>query len=148
MLAKGESDRFVLELMLRYHPDYYDSLHPNGRLLTMEEVYAKLCRIVLRGIVEDPDDQRREAVRHVRQVGLTGVGTPQELVQKLSTVKYQCLPFAATQVCLILNTPCERVRAMLLEGPSGCGKSYLAKSLAKICGADFLCLSCYSGMNT
>ncbi|NLF26093.1 MAG: AAA family ATPase, partial [Deltaproteobacteria bacterium] len=148
MLAKGESDRFVLELMLRYHPDYYDSLHPNGRLLSIEQVYAKLGRVVLKGIVADPDDERRESVRHVRQVGLVNVGTPADLVKKLGEVKYQCLPFVATQVSLILNTPCDRVRAMLLEGPSGCGKSYLAKSLAKICGADFLCLSCYDGMNT
>ncbi|MCB0337864.1 MAG: AAA family ATPase, partial [Bdellovibrionales bacterium] len=148
MLSKSESDRFVLELMLRYHPDYYDSLKPNGRLLNIQEVYARLGRRVLAGIVDDPLDGKRKAAYQVERVGLTNIGTPKQLINKLSQVKYECLPFLATQICLLQNTPSERVRAVLLEGPSGCGKSYLAKSLAKICGADFMCLSCYEGMNT
>lgn len=148
MLAKGESDRYVLELMLRYHPDFHDSLRPNGRTISMAEVYARLGRAVLRHVVEDPEDAAREQAWKTPQVGLTNVGAPKTLVEKLAEVKYEALPFVATQVALVLNTPSERVRAMLLEGPSGCGKSYLAKSLAKICGADFMCLSCYSGMNT
>ena len=148
LLAKGESDRFVLELMLRYHPKYHDSLRPNGRLLTMDEVYGKLGRVVLQGIVNDPEDDAREHAYKPERVGLTRVGDPKRLMEKLTEVKYQCLDFLATQVCLILNTPCDRVRALLLEGPSGCGKSYLAKCLAKVSGAEFMCLSCYSGMNT
>lgn len=148
MLAKSESDRFVLELMLRYHPDYYDSLKPNGRLLTIHEVYARLGRKVLFGIVDDPQDKKRKASYKVERIGLVNIGSPKELIAKLEKVKYECLPFLAVQVCLLQNTPAERVRALLLEGPSGCGKSYLAKSLAKICGADFMCLSCYEGMNT
>lgn len=148
LLAKGESDRFVLELMLRYHPKYHDSLRPNGRLLTLDEVYGKLGRIVLRNIVDDPEDEAREHAYKPERVSLVNVGTPDQLIERLAEVKYQCLPFLATQVCLILNTPTERVRALLLEGPTGCGKSFLAKSLAKICGAEFMCLSCYAGMNT
>ena len=148
MMSKSESDRFVLELMLRYHPDYYDSLLPNGRLLTTQQVWAKLGRLVVKGVVEDPEDELREEVYKVERVGLTNIGTPKELIKKLEDVGYECLDFLATQMCLILNTPSEKVRAVLLEGPTGCGKSFLAKSLAKITGAEFMCLSCYSGMNT
>ncbi len=147
LLAKSESDRFVLELMLRYHPKYHDSLRPNGRLLTLDEVYGKLGRLVLKGIIEDPEDEARQQAYRPERVGLVNIGSPQRLVEKLAEVKYQCLPFLATQVCLVLNTPIDRVRAVLLEGPSGCGKSFLAKSLAKVCGAEFMCLSCYAGMN-
>lgn len=78
--------------------------------------------------------------------GLVNLGAPEELAYELSRVGYQCLHFVAVQLCLVLNTPVSRVRAMLLEGPSGCGKSFLAKSLAKITGAELMCLSCYSGM--
>ena len=83
-----------------------------------------------------------------KQRGLTNLGTPQELVQKLAGVGYECLPFLAVQIALLLNSPCGRVRALLLEGPSGCGKSFMAKSLAKISGAELMCLSCYKGMPT
>ncbi|MDZ4784457.1 MAG: ATP-binding protein [bacterium] len=76
------------------------------------------------------------------------VGDPHELKEKLSTVGYQCLDFVAYQIALILNTPSDKARALLLEGPSGCGKSFMAKCLAKITGAEFMCLSCYSGMPT
>lgn len=147
MLSKSESDRYVLELMLRYHPNYYDSLRPNGRLITMDEVYAKLGREVLKGLVEDPEDKHREAAYKVERIALTNIGEPKTLIKKLEEVKYECLDFLAMQMCLLLNTPSDRVRAVLLEGPSGCGKSYLAKSLSKITGAEFMCLSCYSGMN-
>ena len=148
MMSKSENDRFVLELMLRYHPDFFDSLKPNGRKLTKDEVYAKLGRLVLRGVVKDPDEQRRKEAYAAAQVGLTNVGTPEMLIKKLEEVGYECLPYLAMQIALLLNTPSERVRALLLEGPSGCGKSFMAKSLAKITGAEFMCLSCYSGMNT
>lgn len=74
------------------------------------------------------------------------VGTPDDLIAKLETVGYQCLHYLAVQLSLILNTPIDRSRALLLEGPSGCGKSFLAKSLAKITGAELMCLSCYAGM--
>ena len=76
------------------------------------------------------------------------VGTPEDLAEKLGKVGYQCLPFIATQISLVCNVPNDRIRALLLEGPSGCGKSYMAKSLAKITGAELMCLSCYRGMPT
>lgn len=76
------------------------------------------------------------------------LGTPSEIIKKLDTVGYECLPYLSVQLALLLNTPATRVRALLLEGPSGCGKSFLAKSLAKITGAEFMCLSCYRGMPT
>jgi MoxR-like ATPase len=148
MLSKSENDRFVLELMLRYHPEYYDSIRPNGRSLSLDDVYAKLGRVILQGIVQDPEDEIRKKAYHVEKVGLVHVGAPDDLIRKLSEVKYECLPYLATQMCLLLNTPFDRVRAVLLEGPSGCGKSYLAKSLAKITGAELMVLSCYMGMNT
>lgn len=80
---------------------------------------------------------------------LTNVGEPAQLAEALAEVGYQCLPFIATQIALLLNTRTEsRVRSVLLEGPSGCGKSFMAKSLAKVVGAELMCLSCYRGMST
>jgi hypothetical protein len=83
------------------------------------------------------------------EVGFQHVGGPHELVEKLNRVGYHCMHYLAVQIALLLNTPTEsRIRALLLEGPSGCGKSYMAKSLAKVTGAEMLVLSCYKGMNT
>lgn len=84
----------------------------------------------------------------VESPGFHNVGTPQQLVDRLAMVGYQCLEFLAYQMSLLLNTPTTKIRALLLEGPSGCGKTYMAKSLAKICGAELMCLSCYEGMLT
>ncbi len=80
--------------------------------------------------------------------GLSGVESPEKLSELLGKVGYQCLPFIATQMALVLNQETDRIRALLLEGPSGCGKSFMAKSLAKITGAELMCLSCYRGMPT
>lgn len=80
--------------------------------------------------------------------GFSHVGLPEELSEKLAKVGYQCQPYLAVQISLLLNTPTSRIRALLLEGPSGCGKSFMAKSLAHICGAELMCLSCYKGMPT
>jgi MoxR-like ATPase len=148
MLAKSDNDRFVLELMLRYHPEFYDSLHPNGRKLSLNDIHAKLGRLVLKGVVADPDDISRRQAYKADHIGLTNVGTPEQLTQKLAEVGYECLPYLAIQVSLLLNTPFDRVRALLMEGPPGCGKSFMAKCLARITGADFMCMSCYEGMNT
>lgn len=81
-------------------------------------------------------------------IGFHNIGGPQQIIQKLEIVGYQCLPYLAFQLGLILNTPSSRIRALLLEGPSGCGKSFLAKSLAAISGAELMVLSCYRGMPT
>ena len=80
------------------------------------------------------------------KIGFVHVGTPPEIVEKLEKVGYECLPHLAVQIGLLLNTPTSKIRALLLEGPSGCGKSYMAKSLAKITGAELMCLSCYQNM--
>lgn len=80
--------------------------------------------------------------------GFTQFSRPEILASRLEEVGYQCLPFVATQIALLLSSPIDRARSLLLEGPSGCGKSFMAKSLAKISGAEFLCISCYRGMPT
>jgi MoxR-like ATPase len=86
--------------------------------------------------------------RYSPEVGFATVGDPITLTKKLERVGYECLPYLAFQVGLILNTPTgdEKIRALLLEGPSGCGKSALAKALAQITCAELLVLSCYQGM--
>jgi len=89
-----------------------------------------------------------ETDESVENPGWRNLGSPKNLITKLETVGYQCLPYLAVQLSLLFNTPTSKIRALLLEGPSGCGKSYMAKSLAKICGAELLCLSCYKGMPT
>ena len=147
MICKSEHDRSVLELMLRYHPEFFNPLVPDGRNASMDEVYARLGRAVLEGLVVDPDAQKRRKAYRPEKIGLTKVGDPQELARRLKAVGYECPPFLATQISLLLNTPTDRVRSLMLEGPSGCGKSFMAKCLAKITGADFLCLSCYKDMN-
>lgn len=148
MISKSEHDRMILERMLRYHPDFFDPLVPDGRNASMQEIYARLGRVVLKDLVEDPDSEARARAYKPEEVGLTNVRDPKTLARRLGEVGYQCLPFLATQVSLLLNTPSERTRAVLLEGPSGCGKSFLAKCLAKITGAELMCLSCYRDMNT
>lgn len=82
----------------------------------------------------------------VENPGFSDIGSPQDLSDKLGKVGYQCLPYLAVQLSLLLNAPSTKIRALLLEGPSGCGKSYLAKSIAKISGAELMCLSCYKEM--
>lgn len=84
----------------------------------------------------------------VERPGFAHIGNPQQLTRKFSDVGYQCLPYLAIQIALCLNTERSSIRSLLLEGPSGCGKSFLAKSLAKISGAELMCLSCYQGMPT
>ena len=81
------------------------------------------------------------------ELGLTKIGSPDEVISKLESVSYYAEPFVASQVSLILSTNHESVRTLLLEGPSGAGKSYLAKCLAKITGAELMCLSCFRGIN-
>lgn len=82
------------------------------------------------------------------QIGFQSITDPQQLINRLEEVGYQCLHFLAVQITLLLSTDVSRVRGLLLEGPSGCGKSFLAKALAQITGAELMCLSCYRGMPT
>jgi len=148
MLAKSEHDRTVFEQLLRYHPDFADPLVPDNRNAHTEQIYARLGRWLLETIVDDPDTKRRGKAYRVEKVGLTRFDNPEEMARRLAAVGYQSARFTATQMSLLLTSPTDRVRAILLEGPSGCGKSFLAKCLAKITGAELMCLSCYYGMNT
>lgn len=93
-------------------------------------------------------DNSLETETQAQQSHSPQLTTPQQFKDALADVGYQCLPFIAVQISLVLNTPCDRVKSLLLEGPSGCGKSFMAKSLAKVLDAEFMCLSCYNGMPT
>jgi MoxR-like ATPase len=148
MLAKSEHDRTIFEQMLRYHPDFADPLVPDNRNATLEQIHARLGRWLLEEVVNDPDSVRRGKAYRPEKVGLTNFENPEEMARRLGAVGYQCARFTATQMSLLLTTPSDRTRAILLEGPSGCGKSFLAKCLAKITGAELMVLSCYHGMNT
>jgi MoxR-like ATPase len=148
MLAKSDHDRTVFEQLMRYHPMFADPLVPDNRNAHIDQIHARLGRWLLEGIVDDPDSKRRGKAYKPEKVGLTKFDNPEEFARRLSEVGYQCSRFTATQLCLLLTSPTDRTRAILLEGPSGCGKSFLAKCLAKATGADFMCMSCYYGMNT
>ena len=148
MLAKSEKDRESFENLLRLHPDFQDPLVPDNRNATQYQIFARLGRFVLDGIVDDPTSELRKNAYRPEGIGWHTAGTPNELTRKLSEVGYQCLPFVAQQISLLLNTPTKKVRSLLLEGPSGCGKSFMAKCLSKIVGAEMMCLSCYPDMDT
>jgi hypothetical protein len=59
-MAKSEHDRAVLEHMLRFHPDFMDPLVPDQKNAALDEIQARLGRVVLAKIVLDPDAARRE----------------------------------------------------------------------------------------
>ena len=112
----------------------------------------------LQGIPRRFDMPQQKAVKNPSKVliqpsnfvpGFNNIGGPNDLVEKLNKVGYHCMHYLAVQIALLLNTPTDnRIRGLLLEGPSGCGKSFMAKSLAKVTGAEMLVLSCYRGINT
>jgi MoxR-like ATPase len=60
MVAKSEHDRAVLQHMLRFHPDFLDPLYLDGKNATIDVINARLGRIILQNIVDDPDRDRRE----------------------------------------------------------------------------------------
>ncbi len=60
IIAKSEHDRAVLDHMMRYHPDFLDPLVPDARNAAVEEIHARLGRLVLQDIVEDPLKVERE----------------------------------------------------------------------------------------
>jgi hypothetical protein len=60
MIAKSEHDRAVLDHMLRFHPDFLDPLHLDGRNAKIDVIQARLGRIILQEIVDDPERDRRE----------------------------------------------------------------------------------------
>lgn len=148
MLAKSERDRETFENLLRFHPQFHDPLVPDNRNATQYQIFGRLGRYILDGIVEDPTSEARKKAYKPEGIGWDTVGPPEELARKLGDVGYQCLPFVAQQVSLLLNTPSGKVRSLLLEGPSGCGKSFLGKCLSKIVGGEMMVLSCYPEMDT
>ncbi|MCB0330652.1 MAG: AAA family ATPase [Bdellovibrionales bacterium] len=148
MLAKSEKDRETFENLLRFHPRFQDPLVPDNRNATQYQIFARLGRFILEGIVEDPMAHLRKDAYEPEGIGWDTVGTPEELTRKLADVGYQSLPFVSRQIALLLNTPTKKVRTLLLEGPSGCGKSFMAKCLTKIVGAEMFCLSCYPDMDS
>jgi hypothetical protein len=60
IMAKSEHDRAVLEHMMRFHPDFLDPLVADGRNAGIDEIHKKLGRLVLQGIIADPEAERRE----------------------------------------------------------------------------------------
>ena len=60
IIAKSEHDRAVMEHMLRFHPDFLDPLFMDGKSASIEVIYARLGRLVLQEIVDDPDRDKRE----------------------------------------------------------------------------------------
>jgi MoxR-like ATPase len=148
LMAKSERDRTVFEQLIRFHPEFADSLIPDPRKATFKQLHAKLGRIALKGVIEDPDRLKRKKAFQVDKVGWQHLGTPEKITEKLARVGYECLPYLAKQVGLICAVKRDMVRSLLLEGPPGCGKSFLGKQLARIAGAEFMTLQCYTGMDT
>lgn len=148
ILAKSERDRVTFEQLLRFHPEFADALITDPRKATRGQIHAKLGRIILKGVAEDPDAKKRQIAFQVDKVGWQHAGSPDQIVEKLGRVGYECPSYLSRQLGLILNVKREMVRALLLEGPPGAGKSYLAKCLARIAGAELMVMQCYKGMNT
>jgi MoxR-like ATPase len=148
LLAKSDRDRAIFDQMIRFHPEFTDSLIPDPRKATPAQLQAKLGRIILKGIVDDPDKLRRKQAFQVDKVGWQHLGTPEKIIEKLTRVGYECPPYLAQQVGLICSVKRDMVRSLLIEGPPGCGKSFLGKMLSRISGAEFMALQCYKGMNT
>lgn len=148
LIAKSERDRILFEQFLRFHPEFADSLIDDPRKASVGKIMAKLGRIILKGAVDDPESEQRKLAFQVERVGWQHLGNPAQITEKLAKVGYECMPYLAKQVGLLANIKRDMVRTLLLEGPPGCGKSFLAKSLAKIAGAEYMVLQCYKGMNT
>jgi MoxR-like ATPase len=148
IFAKSERDRIVFEQFMRFHPEFTDSLISDPRKATSAQIFEKVGRIVTKGILEDPLAEKRKQAFQVEKVGWQHVGSPTEIIEKLEKVGYECLPYLAKQVGLLLNVKREMVKTFLLEGPPGCGKSFLAKALARIAGAEYMAVQCYTEMDT
>lgn len=148
LMAKSERDRLVFEQLMRFHPEFADSLIPDPRKASLKQLQAKLGRIALKGVVEDPDRLKRRKAFQVEKVGWQHIGSPELVTEKLARVGYECMPYLAKQIALICSVRRDMVRSLLLEGPPGCGKSFLGKMLARVAGAEFMTLQCYTGMDT
>jgi energy-coupling factor transporter ATP-binding protein EcfA2 len=60
VISKSEHDRAVLEHMLRYHPDFMDSLVPDSKNASIEVIRERFGRVLLANIVEDQNAFARE----------------------------------------------------------------------------------------
>ena len=54
---------------MRYHPDFYDPLVPDNKNAKIEVIYARMGRLVLDRIVEDPEQAAREQAWRQQQQG-------------------------------------------------------------------------------
>ena len=65
--------------------------------------------------------------------------------EKLSEVGYIASPELSAQIALLLSSGKEGIRSMVLDGPPGVGKTFLAKSVAKILGVDYVYIQAHPG---
>jgi energy-coupling factor transporter ATP-binding protein EcfA2 len=141
-----QHEKLGVESRLDYAPTPLTDL---SQVKVVNKVSSKLQLAKNPATNQEARDKLREDNQDQKKIrGWSGLGAPRNLVELLESVNYQCYHYLAVQLALLFNTPSEKIRALLLEGPSGCGKSYMAKSLAKIAGAELMCLSCYKGMPT
>lgn len=67
LIAKSEHDRAVFEHMMRFHPDFLDPLVPDARYLPIGDIHRRFGRLMLKGIVPDPEEDKRE--RAAKEMG-------------------------------------------------------------------------------
>ncbi len=68
------------------------------------------------------------------------------VIQKaLRGVGYVADEKLSAQIALLLASNGGSVKAMLLDGPAGSGKTYLAKSVARILGVDYVYIQAHPG---
>jgi len=60
ILSKSPRDRAVLEHMMRFHPDFIDPLIDDAKTAPIDVIYKKLGRLLLDGLVQDPEALERE----------------------------------------------------------------------------------------